>query len=92
MSRKRYTPEQIIGMLRQAEVELAQGRKVPEVCRSLGVSEQSYYRWRNEYGGLKVDQVKRMKELERENTHLRTAVSDLTLDKLILKEALEGKY
>lgn len=92
MSRKRYTPEQIIGMLRQAEVELAQGRKVPEVCRSLGVSEQSYYRWRNEYGGLKVDQVKRMKELERENTRLRTAVSDLTLDKLILKEALEGKY
>jgi transposase-like protein len=58
MSRKRYTPEQIIGMLRQAEVELAQGRKVPEVCRSLGVSEQSYYRWRNEYGGLKIDQVK----------------------------------
>ncbi len=92
MSRKRYTPEQIIGMLRQAEVELAQGRKVPEVCRSLGVSEQSYYRWRNEYGGLKVDQVKRMKELERENVRLRKAVSDLTLDKLILKEALEGKY
>ena len=92
MSRKRYTPEQIIGMLRQAEVELAQGRKVPEVCRSLGVSEQSYYRWRNEYGGLKVDQVKRLKELERENVRLRKAVSDLTLDKLILKEALEGKY
>ena len=92
MSRKRYTPEQIIGMLRQAEVELAQGRKVPEVCRSLGVSEQSYYRWRNEHGGLKVDQVKRMKELERENVRLRKAVSDLTLDKLILKEALEGKY
>ena len=92
MSRKRYTAEQIIGMLRQAEVELAQGRKVPEVCRSLGVSVQSYYRWRNEYGGLKIDQVKRMKELERENTRLRKAVSDLTLDKLILKEALEGKY
>jgi len=70
MSRKRYTPEQIIGMLRQAEVELAEGRKVPEVCRSLGISEQSYYRWRNEYGGLKVDQVKRMKELEHENTRL----------------------
>jgi transposase-like protein len=92
MSRTRYTPEQIIGMLRQTEVELAQGRKVPEVCRSLGVSEQSYYRWRNEYVGLKVDQVKRMKELERENTRLRKAMSDLTLDKLILKEALEGKY
>ncbi len=92
MSRTRYTPEQIIGMLRQTEVELAQGRKVPEVCRSLGVSEQSYYRWRNKYFGLKVDQIKRMKELERENTRLRKAVSDLTLDKLILKEALEGKY
>ena len=92
MSRTRYTPEQIIGMLRQTEVELAQGRKVPEVCRSLGVSEQSYYRWRNEYFGLKVDQIKRMKALERENTRLRKAVSDLTLDKLILKEALEGKY
>lgn len=92
MSRKRNTPEQIIGMLRQAEVELSQGRKVPEVCRGLGISEQSYYRWRNEYGGLKVDQAKRMKELERENGRLRKAVSDLTLDKLILKEALEGKY
>ena len=66
MSRKRYTPGQMIGMLRQAEVELAQGRKVPEVCRILGVSEQSFYRWCNEYDGLRVDEVKRMKELEHE--------------------------
>ena len=92
MARKRYTPEQIIGMLREAEVRLSQGEKIGLICRSLGISEQSYYRWRNEYGGLKVDQVKRMKELERENTRLRKAVSDLTLDKLILKETLEGKY
>ncbi len=90
MSRKRYTPEQIIGMLREAEVLLSQGQRTGEVCRRLGISEQSYYRWRKEYSGLKVDQVKRLKELEKENTRLRKAVSDLTLDKLILKEALEG--
>ena len=79
-------------MLRQAEVELAQGRKVREVCRSLAVSEQIFYRWRNEYDGLKVDQVKRMKELERENSRRRKAVCDLTLGKLILEESLQGKY
>lgn len=92
MSRKRYTPEQIIGMIREAEVGLSQGRSVGQVCRSLGVSEQSYYRWRKEYGGLKVDQARRLKDLERENGRLRKAVADLTLDKLILKEALEGNY
>jgi len=92
MSRKRYTPEQIIGLLREAEVALAQGEKTGVICRRLGISEQSYYRWRREYGGLKVDQVRRLKELERENGRLRQAVSDLTLDKLILKEALEGNY
>ena len=92
MSRKRYTPEQIISMLREAEVALAQGQSVGQVCRTLGISEQSYYRWRKEYGGLKVDQAKRLKDLERENSRLRKAVSDLTLDKLILKEALEGNY
>ncbi|MFQ5765605.1 MAG: transposase, partial [Rhodospirillales bacterium] len=88
MSRKRYTPEQIISMLREAEVALSQGQTVGQVCRVLGVSEQSYYRWRREYGGLKIDQAKRLKDLERENGRLRKAVSDLTLDKLILKEAL----
>lgn len=92
MSRRRYSAEQIIAMLREAEVALAQGQTVGQVCRGLGVSEQSYYRWRKEYGGLKMDQAKRLKDLERENRQLRKAVSDLTLDKLILKEALEGNY
>ena len=92
MSRRRYTPEQIISMLREAEVALSQGQSVGQACRTLGVSEQSYYRWRKEYGGLRTDQAKRLKELEKENGHLRKAVSDLTLDKLILKEALEGNY
>jgi len=92
MSRRRYTPEQIISILREAEVALSQGQSVGQVCRTLGVSEQSYYRWRKEYGGLRTDQAKRLKELEKENGRLRKAVSDLTLDKLILKEALEGNY
>jgi transposase-like protein len=92
MSRKRYKPEQIIGMLREAEVELSRGQKVGQVCRSLGITEQTYYRWRREYGGLKISQARRMKELEKENTRLKRAVADLTLDKLILKEALEGNY
>jgi len=92
MSRKRFTGEKIIGMLREAEVGLAQGKKIGEVCRSLGISEQSYYRWRREYGGLKTTQAKRMKDLERENSRLRKAVAELTLDKLILREALEGNY
>jgi transposase-like protein len=92
MSRKRYTPEQIIGILRKAEVVLAQGTKVAEMCRDLGVSEQTYYRWRKEYGGMKISQAKRLKDLERENTRLKKAVADLILDKLILQEALEGNY
>ena len=92
MSRKRFTPEQIIGFLRQAEVGLSQGDKAGPTCRRLGISEQSYYRWRREYGGMKVNQARRLKELERENQRLRKAVSDLTLDKLILKEAAEGNY
>ncbi len=92
MARRKRSPEEIIGKLREAEVLLAQGKKVPEVCRTLGVSEQSYYRWRNEYGGLKVDQARRLKELERENARLRKAVSDLTLDKMILKEAASGNF
>jgi transposase-like protein len=92
MSKKRHTAEQIIGKLREAEVLLAQGQMVPEVSRSLGITEQTYYRWRKEYGGLRVDQAKRLKELERENMRLRRAVSDLTLEKLILKEAAEGNF
>ena len=92
MSKKRYKPEQIIGMLREAEVALAQGQTVAQVCRSLGIAEQTFYRWRREYGGLKVEQAKRLKALEQENTRLRRAVSDLTLDKLILQEAVRGNF
>ena len=78
MVKRKHSVEQIIGQLREAEVELAQGRSVAEVCRSLGVTEQTYYRWRKEYGGLKMDQAKRLKVLEQENTRLRRAVADLT--------------
>lgn len=91
MARKRFTTEHIIGMLREAEVRLGQGQTIGAISKHLGISEQSYYRWRRDYGGLKLDQAKRMKDLERENERLRKAVSELTLDKLILKEALEGK-
>jgi putative transposase len=91
MARQKHTVEQIISKLRQAEVELSQGRTRGEVCRSLGVTEQTYYRWRKEYGGLQMDQAKRWKEVEQENTRLRKAVAELTLDKLILKEAARGK-
>ncbi|WP_429860910.1 IS3 family transposase [Caenibius tardaugens] len=90
MSRK-HKPEEVIGKLREAEIVLAQGGTVADACRRIGVSEQSYYRWRKEYGGLKMDQARRMKELEKENARLRRAVSDLTLDKLILQEASRGK-
>jgi putative transposase len=89
---RRKTPEQIISKLREAEVALAQGETVGLICRRLGISEQSYYRWRREYGGLKMDQAKRLKDLEKENGRLRQAVSDLTLDKQILKESLSGNY
>ena len=92
MARKRHSAEEIINKLREAEVGLASGHGVREMCRVLGVTEQTYYRWRNEYGGLKLDQAKRLKELERDNAELRRAVSDLTLDKLILKEAAEGNF
>jgi len=92
MPRKRFSVEQIINHLREAEVLLSQGKTVGEICRLIGVSEQSYYRWRREYGGLKVDQARRLKELEAENSRLKRAVADLTLDKLILKEAAEGNW
>ncbi|MCL7959776.1 MAG: IS3 family transposase [marine benthic group bacterium] len=91
MGQKRYTPEQIIGKLRQAEVRSAEGARVAEIVRELGITEQTYYRWRKEYGGLKVSQAKRLKELEQENARLKRAVADLTLDKLILEEAAKGK-
>ncbi len=92
MAKKRFTVEQIINHLREADVLLAQGETVGGGCRRIGVSEQSYYRWRREYGGLKVDQARRLKDLEQENARLKRAVADLTLDKLILKEAAEGNW
>ena len=92
MARKRYSPEEIIGRLREAEVALSEGATVAEVCRRIGVTEVTYYRWRKEYGGMRVEQARRLKALEVENARLRKAVSDLTLDKLILKEAAEGNW
>ena len=93
MGRKRtHTSEEIVAKLRQVEVLTAQGKPVAEAVRAIGVTDQTYYRWRAEFGGLKLDQVRRLKELERENARLRKAVSDLTLDKVILKEAASGKY
>ncbi len=92
MSRKRYSTEQIIQKLRQAEVELAKGRSVGEVAKQLGITDQTYYRWRKEYGGLKTDQAKRLKELDRENARLKKVVADLSLDKAILKEAANPNW
>jgi len=92
MPRKKHTPEEIVAKLRQVDVLVSQGTAIAEAVRQIGVTEVTYYRWRQEYGGLKLDQVKRLKELELENTRLRKAVSDLTLDKLILKEAARGNY
>ena len=91
MAKKRYRPEEIVNKLREVDVGLATGKTVAEACRGISVTIHTYYRWRREYGGLKVDQVKRIKELEQQNKRLRTAVADLTLDKQILKEAVEGK-
>jgi putative transposase len=90
MPRKRHKAEEIVAKLRQVDVLVSQGKPVAEAVRSIAVSEVTYYRWRQEYGGLKGDQVKRLKELEAENTRLRRAISDLTLEKLILKEAASG--
>ena len=92
MSRKRFSPEKIIGMLREAEVSLAEGKTVEQICRQFSITVQTYYRWCKQYGGLKISQIKRMKEIERENARLKKAVADLTLDKVILKETLEGNH
>jgi len=92
MPKKKYTPEEIVAKLRQVDVLVSQGQNVADAIRQIGVSEVTYYRWRQEYGGLKTDQVKRLKELEQENTRLRRAISDLTLDKLILQEAARGNF
>ena len=90
MARRSYRPEQIINKLREAEVLLSQGSSVGEAVRKTGVTEQTYYRWRREYGGMRIEQVKRLKELEKENTRLKRLVADLSLDNDILKEASRG--
>ena len=87
MAKRRHAAEQIISKLREAEVFLAKGTNMPQVCRKLGVSEQTYYRWRKEYGGVRTDQIKRLKEVEKENARLKKLVADLSLDNAILKEA-----
>jgi putative transposase len=92
MATKRHKPEEIVAKLRQVDVLTSQGRSVADAIRSIGVTEVTYYRWRQEFGGLKSDQVKRLKDLETENTRLRRAVSDVTLDKLILQEAARGNF
>ena len=92
MPRKRYKPEEIVAKLRQVDVLVAQGRSVADAVRAIGVTEVTYYRWRQEFGGPKTEQINRLKELETENARLRRAVADLTLDKLILKEAASGNY
>jgi putative transposase len=92
MPRKHHKPEEIVAKLRQVDVLVSQGLNIADAIRQIGVSEVTYYRWRQEYGGLKTDQVKRLKELEQENNRLRRAVSDLTLDKLILTEAAKGNF
>ena len=92
MPMKRHKPEEIVAKLRQVDVLISQGQSVADAVRSIGVTEVTYYRWRQEYGGLKTDQVRRMKDLELENQRLRKAVADLTLDKLILAEAARGNF
>jgi transposase-like protein len=92
MARTHHKPEEIVAKLRQVEVLLAHGKSATEAVRTLGVTEQTYYRWRSEYGGLKLDQVKRLKLLEQENGRLRKAVAELTLEKLVLKEAASGNW
>ena len=92
MPMKRYKPEQIVNLLRQIEVEIANGKTTPQACREAEITQQTYYRWRKEYGGLKLDQAKRLKELERENTKLKRLVAELSLEKQILKDVAGGNF
>ena len=92
MPRKRYSTEQVVTKLRQAEVELGRGLRTPQVCKQLGISEQTYYRWRKEYGGLGLDQAKRLKALEQEDLRLKKLVADQALDNAILKEVASGNF
>ncbi len=90
--KQKYSPEQIVKLLREAEAKIGAGQTVEAICREMGVSDATYYNWRRTYGHLKVDQAKRLKDLQKENARLKKLVADLSLDKAILKEALEGKY
>ena len=92
MSRKRFSAEQIVNKLREAEVLIAQGRSIAQACKQIGVTDQTYYRWRREYGGLKTDQAKRLKELVRENARLKQLVAELSLDKAMLQEVASGNF
>ena len=92
MGKMKFTAEQIIGKLRESEVLQSSGQSITEVCRQIGIKEQTYYKWRKEYGGMRVDQVKRLKEIEQENSRLRKLVADLSLDNAILKETVRGNY
>lgn len=92
MARKKFEAGQIIGHLRAIEIFIGKGKTTAEACREVGITEQTYYRWRKEYGGMQVSQAKRLKDLEKENSRLKKAVAELTLDKLILKEAAEGNF
>jgi putative transposase len=92
MPMKKYKPEQIVTLLRQVEVELANGKTTPQACKEAEIAAQTYYRWRKEFGGLKLDQAKRLKELERENAQLKRLVAELSLEKQILKDVAEGNF
>jgi len=92
MARKKHGAEQIVALLRQIEVELANHENIGQACKAAGITQQTYYRWRNEYGGLKLDQARRLKELEKENSRLRRLVTELSLEKLVLKDVAEGNF
>jgi len=92
MSTKRYKPEQVVNLLRQIEVEVANGKPTPQACRDAGITTQTYYRWRKEFGGLKLDQAKRLKELEKENSRLKRLVAELSLEKQVLREVAQGNF
>ena len=92
MSTKRYKPEQIVNLLRQVEVVIANGKTAPQACRDIGITAQTYYRWRKEFGGLKLDQAKRLKELEKENSRLKRLVAELSLEKQVLREVAQGNF
>jgi putative transposase len=92
MSTKRYKPEQVVNLLRQIEVEIANGKTTPEACRDAGIKAHAYYRWRKEFGGLKLDQAKRLKELEKENSRLKRLVAELSLEKQVLRDVAQGNF